>query len=984
MELKGAVKTLLTNALAQFSGHPLFLPYLKTSVENPPQYYLHQCEIIARLALRKPIRVLIGDEIGLGKTVTALVVAKYLENSGRAKRILIVVPRVLVFQWRKELMRMGIPSSKIKHLERESIEFYKMQNFPDGYYIASMDLLKREERISKIVDVEWDLVIVDEVHKFGYKTRRFWKIGKMLIERKPSRNAIFLSATPHKGDPRDYILRLKLLDPFLVEDWKNLDKRQFYEVTHGSILFRRTKEDINNIYEEKKVFTDANFYAGVIAGREDEKRFVRELVDFLRTKLIEFAYEKGVISERVIPLLTILIFKRATSSPYSAWTTLQRLLLRRVEPDFPEELIASVESFLGVGYEDFEYEKDPEEIFNDFLDRASSLLSERDMEKVRELRDMAQSIMDRGDTKLNATISLLEDIMYGSDSKVIVFTEYKDTLDYVVNNLKKKHPEWSQSILHLSSEETRDEKRFSRIRNSFERDPKARILVATDVIAEGVNLQVANIVINYEIPWSLIKLEQRIGRVWRLGQKRDVEAFTLFMDNIADKAALNSMYQKLLSLKRAELQPRPITGQEVFFYAEAKDLTRLPPSIALTREERKRKFVKVTEAKFIKTYLERDEAGLQELVRSIIIAKQEIEREMSSKGVLYKPRSKRDVEETIKLTGFENHREVFDSLKELLKATAPILGYRLLEEDGVIKIARGREMPVQITTLDGFYAYLTEEDSSKEAVSIVAQGADEALISLIPVSVVDRRDGTVLYSDLVGVDVIHGKIFRGSSVIRLISQAIMNCIGVEKLDDKFKDMPISTYASIVDEVKAVSKVLDVVSAYKSRLENYGLRDPERVWVKSSDLEITTSDTLGYLHFVKLPSEPVRDIPEDVKREVERQAVEKVVEVEKTEGRIPILVAETEHYDIRSINPATGEVRIIEVKGHSGREVYAELTEEEANLAEKERERYWLYIVYDIGSRQPKLLKFQNPLESMDLQVFERIQKRYILRPRTGS
>jgi superfamily II DNA or RNA helicase len=546
MELKEAVITMLTNVLNQYIYHPLFSPYLRTSNENPPRHYLHQCETLARLALRKPIRVLIGDEIGLGKTITAIAIAKYLENTGRARKTLIVVPRVLVLQWRKELVRMGIPTSKIRHLERDNIEFYKMVGFPEGYYIVSMDLLKREEKISKIVDVEWDLIIVDEVHKFGYKTQRFWKIGKMLIEGKPARNVIFLSATPHRGDPRDYILRLKLLDPYLVEDWKNLNRRIFYEVTHGAILFRRTKEDVNNIYEDERIFTDAKFYAGLVVGREDEKEFVKELVAFLRTKLVEFAYERGIVSEKIIPLLVLLIFKRATSSPYSAWTTLQRLLIRRVEPDFPNELIANVESFLGVGYEDVEVERDPEEVFNEFLDRASSLLSQTDIEKIRELGDAARSIMKKGDTKLTATISLLEDIMTKSDSKVIIFTEYKDTLDYIIDNLKRKHPEWENSLLSLSSVETRDEKLFNKVRQAFEKDPKARILVATDVIAEGVNLQVANIVINYEIPWSLIKLEQRIGRVWRLGQNRDVESYTLFMDNIADKAALNSLYQNYL------------------------------------------------------------------------------------------------------------------------------------------------------------------------------------------------------------------------------------------------------------------------------------------------------------------------------------------------------------------------------------------------------------------------------------------------------
>lgn len=983
MQLKMAVNTLLTNVLTYLSYHPLFSPYLQTSPENPPRHYLHQCEVIAGLALRKPVRILIGDEIGLGKTITALAIAKYLEKTGRAKRTLIIVPRVLVLQWQKELIRMGIPTSKIRQLEGETIEFYRMQGFPEGYYITSMDLIKREERISRIVDIEWDLIIVDEVHKFGYKTKRFWKIGKMLIEGKPSRNVIFLSATPHKGDPRDYIQRLQLLDPHLVKDWKNLDKRLFYEVTHSSILFRRTKEDVNTIYEEKKVFPDAKFYASLIAGREDEKGFVKELVSFLRSKLIEFSYEKNLISEKVIPLLVILIFKRATSSPYSAFTTLQRLLLKRIEPNFPKELVASVESFLGIGYEDFEYEKDPEEIFNDFLERSSSLLSDVDKEKIKKLKDMAQSIMERGDTKLNATISLLEDVLAETDSKVIIFTEYKDTLDYIVKNLESRHPEWRHSILCLSSEETRDEKRFNKIREAFEKDKKSRILVATDVVAEGVNLQVANVVINYEIPWSLIKLEQRIGRVWRLGQKRDVEAYTLFMDNIADRAALNSMYQKLLNLKRAELRPRPITGQEVlFYYAEAKDIAELPPSVSLTKEERKKKFIKVTEAKYIRTYLERGEEGLQELVRSIMAAKQEIEREVSSKGVLYKPRSREEVEEVVKLLGFKNHNEIFDKLIKLLKASALIYGYDILEEGEDIKILRPHEMPIHINTLDDFFAVLSGKPSSNGPVSLVAHGNEDAIISLIPVLIRDRRDEVLLYKELIGVDVISAKIYRGSSLMTLISQAIANCIGIEKLDEKYRNIPIGIYASISDEMKSLGEVFNVMETYRSRLESYRLRDPERTWIRPFDINIKFDDAIGYLHFAKINIVSHEEIPEDIKKKIEEQAINIVLQMERAEGRLAETVSEREHYDIMSIDPTTRDVRLIEVKGHKGLEIYAELTEDEAQTAGKERERYWLYIVYDIGSGCPKVLKFQNPLESMDIRVIERREKRYILRPKT--
>lgn len=985
MDLRTAVSALLTNVLNQLSYHPLFSPYLRTSPENPPRHYLHQCEVIARLAVRKPVRVLVGDEIGLGKTVTALAIAKYLESTGRARRTLIIVPRVLVPQWHKELIRMGIPPLRIRRIERENIEDLERQGFPEGYYIASMDFLKREERISKVVDVEWDLIIVDEAHKLGYKTKRFWKIGKMLVEKMPSRNVIFLSATPHRGDPRDYIHRLQLLDPYLVEGWRDLDNRLFYEVTHGSVLFRRTKEDVNNIYEEERVFPDAKFYASLIAGESEEKEFVERLVKFLRSKLIDFAYERGLISERVIPLLTILIFKRATSSPYSAFRTFQRMLLNRAEPDFPRELIASVESFLGIGYEDMEYERDPEEVFNEFLERASSLLSDRDVEEIRKLRDMAQSIMSKGDTKLNALISLLEYIMAETDSKAIVFTEYKDTLEYIVENIKKRCPEWSRSILRLSSEETGDERLFNKVRDAFEKDPGARILVATDVIAEGVNLQVANVVINYEIPWSLIKLEQRIGRVWRLGQRKEVEVYTLFMDNKADKAALNSIYKKLLSLKEARLQPRPITGQEVLFYAEAKDIREPPPSVALSREEKRKKFVRVTEAKFVKTYLEKDEEGLQELVRSILAAKQEIEKEIASKGVLYRPRSRKEVEDVVKLMGFENHKEIFSSLKGLLKASARLLGLNLLEEGEKIKAWRGQEMPAYINTLDDFYAYLTGKNNLNEAACIVAKGDDEAFISLIPVTVKDKRDGSVLYIDVIGIDASRGKILRGASLLNAISRALSNCIGVEEPVEKFKDISASDYATIVDEMrKIVSEILNVQDVYRSGLEYRGLRDPERTWIRSSDIDVVVSNALGHLRFVKVEilPRPPEDLPEDVKREIEMKAVEKVLEIERAEGRIPSLVPETEHYDIKSVDPSTGEIRLIEVKGHKGLEIYGELTEDEAELAAREKDRYWLYIVYDIGSGEPKVLRFQNPLGTMDVQVFERVQRRYVLRPKS--
>lgn len=142
--------------------------------------------------------------------------------------------------------------------------------------------------------------------------------------------------------------------------------------------------------------------------------------------------------------------------------------------------------------------------------------------------------------------------------------------------------------------------------------------------------------------------------------------------------------------------------------------------------------------------------------------------------------------------------------------------------------------------------------------------------------------------------------------------------------------------------------------------------------------------MGYIHFIKHSPKPSEDIPEEVKKEIEKKAIEKVLADERAEGRIPYVVPESEHYDVKSINPSTGEIRLIEVKGHKGLEIHAELTEDEFKIAKEQKKRYWLYIVYNIGNGYPIVLKFQDPLETMELQVFERKQKRYILQPKTGE
>jgi superfamily II DNA or RNA helicase len=973
MNLREAVQGLVTSLLNEFSVHPLIAPFLNVSRDDPPEHFLHQHEVAARLAPRLPIRAFIADEIGLGKTVTAIAVAKYLENMRGARRMLIIVPRILILQWRKELARMGVPASKIHQLERWNIRELRALGFPAGYYVASMDLLKKRRHLEKVADAQWDLIIVDEAHRFGYRTERFFNIGKKLIEAYPERNVLFLSATPHRGDARDYIERLKLLDPFLG-GWRELDRsRRFYEATHGAILFRRTKEDINNIYEGRQIFPPARFYACLVKASNIENEFVREMVYFLRSKLVEFAYERGLFGEKIIPLLTVLVFKRASSSPYSAYTTMQRLLARRagVDEERLRKLVAPVNSFLKVGYEECDYERDPDEVFNEFLEESSALLSDEDVAKIESLRDMAREIMEKCDTKLNALCRLLEWVRE-SRFKAVVFTEYKDTLKYLAEQIKRRYSSWK--ILTLSSEEAHDEEKFKSIKSSFERDPDAWLLIATDVVAEGVNLQVANILINYEIPWSLVKLEQRIGRVWRLGQRREVEAYTIFMDNLADRAALNAMYAKLINLRRAEIKPRPFTGEEVLWYSEGREIFEAPPQIALEEKAGRKAFRRVTEHRVIQTFIREGQSGLERLIGMILAAKRELEVELRSKSVLYMPKSREEVERALESLGFGSPRRLMESLKSLARSAAQLLGCSIEERGGVLRVKRGLEMPTSLITIDDFFGMLGADSSSTPA-TLVSYGEGDALF-LARLKV--KFDGTVVYSEPIGI-FASGRVVRGADLLAKISEALSKCIGAS-IEEHLSLKP-ELRASAASRVReSLNKVLSPITSYRTNLQRSGLRDRDS-WPSESRLEIEVSQPFGLIRFVKEPPKNVAEPPEDIKRRVEEEAIRIALKIEADEGRIATPVPESEHYDIKSIDPRTGELRKIEVKGHAGCEVYAELTDEEAKLAGKEGERYWLYIVYDVKSGSPKILKFRDPIKTMNWKIFERVERRWLLWPK---
>ncbi|MDH5807110.1 MAG: DUF3883 domain-containing protein, partial [Candidatus Verstraetearchaeota archaeon] len=276
--------------------------------------------------------------------------------------------------------------------------------------------------------------------------------------------------------------------------------------------------------------------------------------------------------------------------------------------------------------------------------------------------------------------------------------------------------------------------------------------------------------------------------------------------------------------------------------------------------------------------------------------------------------------------------------------------------------------------LDDFFGILYTKG---KMITIVSYGEHEDTLLLVNLKVL--YNSATLYSEPIGVFLTSGRIIRGADLLTEISTALSKCIGASEGDNL--SIPLNLKALITSRIRSsVSSVLSPLTSYRDGLVRSGLRDQDS-WADEYKFAFEITEPFGCIRFVKEPVIEASEPPEEVKREVEEEAVKFALKIEADEGRIAVIVPESEHYDIRSINPKTGEIRKIEVKGHAGPEIYGELTDDEAELARREGDNYWLYIVYNVKSDSPKLLRFRNPLVTMNWKVFERVEKRYRLWPK---
>lgn len=925
-----------------FQEHPLFRLYLMGKREF--KGYLHQAELLYRLILREPVRALIADEIGLGKTVEALLLIDWGFRKKIFNRVLILTPRSLINQWEAELVRAGLSPLSSDYLSSEE----------RGVFLLKIDTAKKKPLRLKVLKSSWDLIVIDEAHKLGLNTERY-DFVKELEKENPRASLLLLTATPHKGDPEDYLKRIMLVDPGLnASIWKNLDSKDFYIKVKDAIIFRRSKSDINNLYEGEKIFVDAVYKACIIEPTEMEKTYIKKLDELTKRLLIDHGKVKG------LELIAAIIDKRGLSSPEAGLKTFERVL-----EGVSESLqnIEEVEEALKVYLTEDDVDADPDKLV-DASAMFVNIFKSYSVE-ISELGSLAREIIERGDSKLSALIALIKRHLRAGD-KVVVFSEYADTAKYVYRKvqgiLKNDFMECDVRLI-TGDMLTSNQGLLEEIKVWLSK-PGPKVLVSTDVASEGLNLQRANVVIHYELPWSLVRLEQRAGRVWRLGQSKDVHVYSLIMAVGFEQAVFNIVYAKLLNLVRAHLSPS-MTPREAILSCGGSEISwKLGHTVG---EEVTSISVlgsvpeKLASLEVWRTYKTKGEEGLNELVRNYINAFESLKNEIAKTFRVDRWAQKLQVEEILRnVIGFTSREAVKSFLNEISEALNLYGKVSLPNTSEESLISNLHNVASKTTLKPGLIVGCESYDKELKIYRVCAKlGYSERACWLIGYS-----NGRVLSLSEVGREL------KGLSSLKcsVISSDISETSVKEKQEIKYY-----VESDIID--KLINKYIRYLEYTKERK----FRSDDSLKPGGVDVEKPLVEVSPFLLVKKVeryPSDLLESIVgkyEKSKLELENLGIELL---RKTLAELYIVTdvrEELRKFDLIIKDCRTGLTKFTELKTLKDLSLIV-ITENEKNLGEKlerEEHEYWLYVV-DVGKEE--IRAYRHPLRSNKLRLIREIQK----------
>lgn len=554
----------------------LFDPYLAVHSSNVEALPHQLTAVYEEMLTRQPLRFLLADDPGAGKTIMTGLFIKELQARGDLARCLIVCPGSLVEQWQDELdRRFHLPFTIITNdaitASRTGNPFEEMP-----LAICRLDKLSRDEVLQDAVAaVDWDLIVCDEAHKlsasyFGgeVKYTKRYRLAQRLSGL--TRHFLLLTATPHNGKDPDFQLFMALLDADRFEG----GYRQKNGATAPSDLMRRlVKEQLltfdgTPLFPERRAYTkpytlsteETQLYAAVT-------KYVRE--EFDRADDLQEGGRKGTIGFA----LTILQ-RRLASSPEAIYQSLRRRR-ERLEARLREEQLvkrgedATLDTDMRLpsltldALDDLDDAPDVEieETEEAVVDRASAARTIQELEAeiatLRRLETLAHHLrLSYRDRKWDELSRLLQDEAAmrdpdGHRRKLVIFTEHRDTLNYLAGRLRDLlgTPE---TVVTIHGGMDRDARRTAQY--AFTQDKEVSILVATDAAGEGINLQRANLMVNYDLPWNPNRLEQRFGRIHRIGQTEVCHLWNL----VATETREGEVFARLLT--KIEEERKALSG----------------------------------------------------------------------------------------------------------------------------------------------------------------------------------------------------------------------------------------------------------------------------------------------------------------------------------------------------------------------------------------------------------------------------------------
>jgi superfamily II DNA or RNA helicase len=526
---------------------------------------------------RQPLRFVLADDPGAGKTIMAGLLIRELLLRADAKRILIVAPGSLVEQWRIELSDKFGLSFKVYSpaLDEASSESNAFETQP--LLIARLDQLARNDDLrEKAIRGRWDLVIFDEAHKLSaslagdeIKTTKRYQLARELGAH--TRHLLLMTATPHNGKEADFQLFMGLLDS---DRFYGKFREGVHKVETSDLMRRMVKEDLLR-FDGTPLFPERRAYVVNYDLSPAENELYVAVTDYVREGMNRLERLQDGKRKGTVGFALTMLQRRLASSPAAIHTSLKRRLdrLRRLRDEeslkaaaspFQSPILREV-SLRDEHFLDWEDEQLPEELEQqaDLLVSGATVaetLAELDTE-IRELEDlvaMAVRIVEsRQDRKWDELSKLLQDapelrLEGGGRRKLIVFTEHRDTLVYLQDRIQQLlgRPE---AIVTIDGSTVR-EKRLA-VQARFRQDPEVVVLIATDAAGEGVNLQNANLMINYDLPWNPNRLEQRFGRIHRIGQTEVCHLWNL----VAGKTREGEVYHQLLT--KLENERKALNGK---------------------------------------------------------------------------------------------------------------------------------------------------------------------------------------------------------------------------------------------------------------------------------------------------------------------------------------------------------------------------------------------------------------------------------------